>query len=689
MDASRPSIFLGAAMKLSDNISKVKGVGPKISEKLHRLKIHTVEDLLFHFPHRYEDETRVETFKSAPMDEKRSFIATVIEVRPPVRKKGNLWMSKLLVEDESAEAELTFFNQPYISKQYKVGNRVRLYGKVNYFRGRLSMSSPKIEFYHSSLDAGKIEPIYPAVEGLRQQKIAALVDQALKDIELIEFMPKYLQERYGLMNRKDAIVKMHHPRTMEEVIEARNRLVFEEFFVFQLALWNIRKERKSKAPIFNDKGLIGKILENLSFELTNGQKQVWTEIEKDFQSGKAMGRLIQGDVGSGKTILSLLALARAVENGYQGVLMAPTEILARQHMESVIEVLEPLGVRGELLTGSTTEKRKREILENVKNGMVDVLVGTHALIEDNVEIPQLGITITDEQHRFGVNQRKKLQEKNEISHHLVMSATPIPRTLSQTIYGDMDVSTVEGLPPGRQPIDTLAINKEGLEQSFHFMEEQLKKGHQAYVVCALIDENDKLELDSAVSVYERLSERFSSWNVELLHGRMDNGAKDEIMGRFKRNESQILVSTTVIEVGVNVPNANVLFVYNADRFGLATLHQLRGRVGRGSVKSYCILYSESENEMAWKRLGVIQSSNDGFYIAQKDLELRGGGDVFGTRQSGMANFRVGNPLLDQNIMRYALLEAKAVVEGNHLNEKELPLLYEQYKKTLRNQEGSE
>ncbi len=663
-------------MKITDPIEGLKGIGPKKKSYFHQLNIFTIEDLIHYYPFRYEDASRFVKIKEAIRGEKTSLHIQIDHIHPSQRLNAKRSMQRVDISDETGQAHMTFFNQPFLVKKLREGRKYVIYGKIDYYSGQVSISNPQIEPEARSGDIGKIIPVYSATEGLSSKEIRKILHHALREVlPLTEILPEYLIRRYNLLDRSEAIRQIHEPQSMDAYAKAYQRLAFEEFLLFQLSLMSNKALTVGPGISFKPRGNVDKLLNSLGFSLTEGQARVWQEILSDMRSDRPMARLIQGDVGSGKTVLAVMASVLAIENGKQVLMMAPTEILAKQHFESFRELMEPLGMKFELLVGSMTPKEKKRVKELARLGMCDVVIGTHALIEDDLVMPHLGLTITDEQHRFGVKQREKLQKKIYNGDHLVMSATPIPRTLGLVLYGDMDVSIIDTMPPGRKPVITTAIHEEQLNSAYEFMREQLKAGHQLYVICPLIEENEKLDLEAAEEVYENLKQNiFPDYQVELLHGRMKESEKTEIMNRFHDNQTQMLVSTTVIEVGVNVPNANCLFVYNAERFGLSQLHQLRGRVGRGATQAYCILFSKQTSDIAWKRMKIMESSSDGFYIAEKDLELRGFGDLLGTRQSGLAQFRIGNPLTDQNIMYYAQQEAKAIVEGNHLNEIELPEL---------------
>ncbi|MDO5037005.1 MAG: ATP-dependent DNA helicase RecG [Tissierellia bacterium] len=660
-------------MDLLDPITQLKGLGPKKADRFKNLGVSSIFDLICLKPHRYEDTSREGRLLEAPENEKMTFHVQVTGKSPSFYGRGPK-RSQFTIEDASGSGELVFFNQPYLAKKISLGQDYYLYGALSFFQGKRQLVNPVIERGNARKNIGKILPVYPQVEGLKTREISRFVGQALDQLGPVEeFIPAYLLERYGLMSFSKAVREIHQPQTRSRLDRALNRLIFEEFFLFQLSLLEAGKRDSQSGYSFKDQGLIPLFLESLPFDLTPGQGKVWEEIAQDLGSGKVMSRLIQGDVGSGKTVLAFLASLRAIENGYQVLFMAPTEILAKQHYQAIQEMLEPLGVRGELILGQMTKKRRQEVTEAVEMGACHILVGTHALIYSDLDLKKLGLTIIDEQHRFGVKQREALRKKNPKAHGLIMSATPIPRTLEMVYYGDLDISRVEGLPQGRKPVKTMAINRGLLNRAFSFIGDQLAAGNQMYVICPLIEESSKSDLEAAEAIYQHLAQEvYPQYGVGLLHGKMPAQDKDQIMARFVKGDLQILVSTTVIEVGVNVPKANLLLVYNAERFGLSQLHQLRGRVGRGQSQAYCLLYSDLASDKAVDRLRIMEASNDGFYIAQKDLELRGGGDLFGTRQSGLASFKFGDPLENGDIMHYAHLEAKAIIKGDHLNQRELP-----------------
>ena len=514
---------------------------------------------------------------------------------------------------------------------------------------------------------GKIVPIYSLTANVSNNEIVKVMTNALEGNikEIREVFPKELIEKYGLLDIKEAIKNIHFPQDKKIYLRSRSRLVFEELLVLQLGLFMMKstKENGLEGVVHKSSERIGTFIDSLPYDLTNAQKKTFEDIERDMEDDKQMNRLVQGDVGSGKTVVAILAMLKSFISGYQSVMMAPTEILAQQHYESIEAMFKDMGIEARLLVGSLGKKEKEGLLEDLKIGKIDVLIGTHSVIQEGVEFKNLGLVITDEQHRFGVKQRSDLSSKGQNPDILVMTATPIPRTLALILYGDLDISIIDELPPGRQVIDTFAINKSTIDRLNGFVKKQLEQGRQAYIVAPLIEDNEKMSLESAESIYKDFKDNiYKEYRVGLLHGKMTGKEKDLIMSEFKNHKIDILVSTTVIEVGVNVPNANIMVIYNAERFGLAQLHQLRGRVGRGEHKSYCILINEGKTEIALERMRILQKSNDGFYISEKDLELRGPGEFFGTRQHGIPDLKIANLFLDMNILKLAQKEAREILK---------------------------
>jgi ATP-dependent DNA helicase RecG len=665
---------------LNTNIQYLKGVGPKKSYRLRRLNIETIKDLIYFIPRDYEDRASINTLREGIKNEKLTLEVEIIGSGTLSRPRRNLSILKIPFRESSGFGNLVWFNQDYLKDKFKVGERYIVNGKFNKIGMEYQIMNPVFEKPGRSQKIGRIIPIYPLTEGITNTDMLKLVNNVLKEyLKFIpEVLPQYLISKHNLMNVHEALINIHFPNSMEIMKRARVRLAYEELLTLQLGLLNIKNKtiNNSDGINFPYKEDVYKFIEDLPFKLTKAQKKVLKEIFDDMESNKQMNRLVQGDVGSGKTIVGIIAIYKAVISGYQAAMMAPTEILATQHYEYIIKILEKYNIRCELLVGSLSKKRKEEILEDLKEGKIDVLVGTHALIQDNVEFLRLGLAITDEQHRFGVKQRAALNHKGLNPDVIVMTATPIPRTLALILYGDLDISIIDELPPGRKEIETYAVDKNMKERIYNFIEKQVKQGRQAYIVCPLIEESESIDINSAEELYFYLSEdRFSDFKVGLLHGKMSPKEKDEIMEKFKNNEINILVSTTVIEVGVNVPNANIMVVFNAERFGLAQLHQLRGRVGRGEYQSYCILINESMNDISRERMRILQSSSDGFVISEKDLELRGPGEFFGTRQHGLPELKVANLFTDMNILKIAQSDAQEIIKADpELKNHELKLL---------------
>ncbi|WP_270658968.1 ATP-dependent DNA helicase RecG [Paraclostridium bifermentans] len=664
---------------LNKEIKYVKGIGPKRANKLSKLGIFTVSDLLFYFPRQYEDRNNLRKIFELKDEEKVTIRAIVSSIETSNVRKG-LVITKVGVRDETGFARLVFFNQEYISSTLKKGDTVFVFGKVKKTSYGIEMSSCEVEqMSNNPKSTCGIMPIYPLTYGLTNKELINIVKTVFSNeqIYIKEYLPNKIIQKYKLCSIDFAVKNIHSPTNKESLKVALYRLVFEEFLMLQLGLFLFKNGVTEKSGVkFEKEQNLVKILNSLPFKLTNAQNRALNEIIDDMNCEKVMNRLVQGDVGSGKTVVALLALANCVLNGYQGALMAPTEILAEQHFISLNETLSPFGINVGLLVGSLTKKQKESVLQRVKDNEIDILIGTHALIEDKVEFNNLGIVITDEQHRFGVRQRNKLSEKGYNPDILVMTATPIPRTLALILYGDLDISIIDELPPGRQPIETLAVYKDKREKAYNsLVRSEVQKGRQVYIVCPLVEESEAIEAKAAVDLVEELkSEFFSDLRLGLLHGKMKPSEKDETMKKFKNKELDIIVSTTVIEVGVNVPNATLMIIENAERFGLAQLHQLRGRVGRGSHKSYCILIYSSKSEVCSQRMSIMEETTDGFKISEKDLEIRGPGEFFGTRQHGLPELKVANIFKHMKILKIAQQEARYIISedpklNNYENEK--------------------
>lgn len=649
----------GSKMQLEDSIFDLKGVGEKIGLKLEKLGIRTIKDMIEHYPKEYEDRRKITPIEACQMDESNNILAKVCS-QPQVARKGSKILVSFRVKDASGQLMITFFGQPYMKNNFKLGESYLFYGKVKHKYGYHEMESPEYQKVIDEAHLGtvaKITPIYPSTAKLSQKVIRGLIETCLKEVlpSVEDHLPPQIRKQYDLVEKKEALQGIHFPKDSDDFFKARKRLVFEELFMLQLSLYQLKADfaKKLLGVAHQVTPELGDFMKTLPFELTGAQKRVMREIVQDMKSPYAMNRLVQGDVGSGKTVIAAISLFMAVKDGYQGALMAPTEVLVVQHYEFIKEIMVPFGIEVGLLTGSTTAKQKRELLKALQDGSVQIVVGTHALIEDNVEIPKLGLVITDEQHRFGVRQRLKLTEKGMLPDVMVMTATPIPRTLALILYGDMDISIIDELPPGRQPIKTNAVSSDYHPRIYRFIEKQIEEGRQCYIICPMVEENEKnAELRNVMDYSQYLKEQvFTQIPIACLHGKMKPKEKNEIMAAFSRGETKILVSTTVIEVGVNVPNSTIILIENAERFGLAQLHQLRGRVGRGKYQSYCILVSDSKNKVTKKRLQIMEESTDGFVIAETDLKLRGPGEFFGTKQHGLPEMKIANLYTDANVLK--------------------------------------
>jgi len=663
-------------MNLSDDVKFVKGVGPNRVKLLNKLNIYSLEDLITYYPRDYEDRSKPKKIADTVDGEETLIEAIVTSRMREIRTyKKNMTIYKLIVRDETDSCELVWYNQSYLKNMFQMGKKYKFYGKINKKIGMTEMLSPVYDAEEKSKNTGKIIPLYPVTYNLSQNTIRQIIENGLeltKD-KLEETIPEYILDEYNLINTKEAINKIHFPSEFKDFDRARNRLVFEELLTMQLLLLSLKnKYKNNEAGIkFNKNIKISDIINDLPFNLTKAQLRVLEEIDKDMESEEAMNRLLQGDVGSGKTIVAIIAAYKAVKSGYQTAIMAPTSILATQHLESFESVLSKYGIKCELLLGSTTKKKKEDILERLKSGEIDVIIGTHSLLEENVVFKNLGLVVTDEQHRFGVRQRSTIASKGKNPDVLVMTATPIPRTLALILYGDLDISIIDELPPNRKKIDTFAVRKSMEDRINNFIKKQIDEGRQAYIVCPLVEESEEINAKSVLELAEKYkTEIFQEYKVEYLHGKMRPKEKDEIMDKFKNKEIDILISTTVIEVGVNIPNANIMVIENAERFGLAQLHQLRGRVGRGEYKSYCILKYEGNSEVIIKRMQVMQDTNDGFIISEKDLELRGSGEFFGTKQHGLPEFKIANLFEDIKMLKLVQSISMKILQEDPLLEDE-------------------
>jgi len=667
-------------------ITELKGIGKSRAELFFKQGVSSAEDLLWYLPRTYIDERS------------RTYISDILVGGDVIIRARLLYEMKNVhvrrmtitngrIADETGELSVVWFNQPYMVKNLVPGQVYLFQGRIKENRGRIQLSSPKVQ--RASEEMPGIVPVYPLGGGLTQKMLSSAVSQTLELLDAEEdYLP--LSYRQDKMSRRDAFYNIHRPETFEKMEEARNRLAFDELFVQQLALRRLKFGRTTNekgAVLKGDSALEQRALESLPYKLTGAQQRTLSEINADLSSEGAMNRLVQGDVGSGKTAVALLSMYRAFLSGYQSALMVPTEVLARQHFESAVNMLEPLGVKIKLLTGNVTGRERRETLEAIANGEADVIIGTHALISEGVTYHNLGLVITDEQHRFGVRQRLMLSQKSSMPNVLVMTATPIPRTLAMILYGDMEISVMDEMPPGRTPVKTYSVNRSYEERLYKFMARQVEEGHQVYVICPAVEQtedeaeetlgggtlagsqsaasgdDEKLDLRAAVEYSAFLQQQiFPQYRVGVLHGKMRPAEKEIVMDAFAKGDIQILVSTTVIEVGVNVPNATLMVIENAERFGLAQLHQLRGRVGRGKDQSYCVLVTDSKVETTRKRMKILVDSTDGFYLSEQDLLMRGSGDIFGLRQHGLPDFRAANLYQDLDILKSAQALAATVME---------------------------
>lgn len=662
-------------LDLNKDVKYVKTVGPSRVKLLNKLKIYTLKDLIEYYPRDYEDRSKPKNLYECTDGEE-----VLIEAMPTGRisemHKGRMTISRLIVKDQTGTCYITWFNQGYLRDKFQPGRMYRFFGKISNKNGRLEMNSPVYDEIDQSKNTGKIIPIYPLTYELKQTTLRRIIENGLLEVkgQLPETLPEYILKENNLWDINNTIERIHFPVEFSDFNKARERLVFEELLTTQLALLKLKNnyEHETDGIQFSKDVYMSDVINILPFKLTKAQLRVLEEIDRDMESNKPMNRLLQGDVGSGKTVVAMIAAYKAVKSGYQATIMAPTAILASQHLESFQGILEELGIRVELLISSVTKKKKTEILEKLQNGEIDILIGTHAILEENVVFKNLGLVVTDEQHRFGVKQRGTIAAKGQNPDVIAMSATPIPRTLALILYGDLDISIIDELPPNRKKIETYAVRKNMEERVNNFIRKQITEGRQAYIVCPLVEENEDMEgLRSVIELAERYQkETFSEYKVAYLHGKMKPKEKDEIMERFKNGEIQILIATTVIEVGVNVPNASIMVVENAERFGLAQLHQLRGRVGRGEYQSYCILKYEGNSETIRQRMKVMCDTNDGFIISEKDLELRGSGDFFGTEQHGLPEFKIANLFEDIVVLKKVQKLALKIMEDDPLLEKE-------------------
>lgn len=641
------------------DLNNLKGIGEKTEKLFYKAGVEKVNDLLRYYPRYYDVFEEPVLIRDLECDRTQAIKGTVVR-EVSVKRVRNLQVVTGYLRDERGDAiKATWFNSPYLKGKLTIGSTFIFRGFVKENYSNFSIEQPKIfGIAEYNKKKGEMQPVYPLVSGLTNNMVQKAVKQALKLVETEEFLPEKIRNKYGLEGLQQAIEHIHYPTDKNQLYSARKRLIFDEFFMF---IYNIRNLKDKNTEIHNRHILeepkeVKTLINNLPYELTNAQKRTWEEIKRDISSTKVMNRLIQGDVGSGKTIIAFFALITAALNNGQGAMMAPTEVLARQHYDNLIELIKEhnINVNPVVLVGSMTAKEKRDAYKVIESGDADIIIGTHALIQEKVNYNNLTMVVTDEQHRFGVRQREAISEKGEHPHIMVMSATPIPRTLAIIMYGDLDISVIDELPANRLPIANCVVGTDYRPNAYDFMTKQIAKGRQVYVICPTVEYSEAVEGENVIEYAEKLKRIMPvSVNIEFLHGRMKPAEKNEIMDRFANNQIQILVSTTVVEVGVNVPNATVMMVENAERFGLAQLHQLRGRVGRGKYQSYCIFINGSGKKEALERLNILCKSNDGFLIANEDLKLRGPGDFFGVRQSGDFEFRLGDIMNDANILKQA------------------------------------
>ncbi len=643
-------------MLLSDSIINIKNIGEERSKKLQKLGIFTINDLIEYFPRDYDDRTNVCKIKDVEMDKINTVKGRVVS-KPEIMKIKHISIIKIRIDDGTGFLEIVWFNQPYLKNTIKYKSEYIFTGKIIKKYGRIQMETPDYEIIDNKelLSNGRIVPIYASTYKFSQKIFRDTINQTLSLVkdQIKEFLPDDIIKQNNLCDRVFAIENIHFPKDNKSFFIARRRLVFEELFVLQTKLLQLKGiiEHKKCNVYIKDKD-IKPILDILPFNLTDAQNSVLKDIIYDLDKNKSMNRLIQGDVGSGKTVIAQILSYIAVNNGYQVAVMAPTDVLASQHFEGFKRLFDKLNIKCVFLSGSQKVKEKRENYAFIESGEAKIVIGTHAIIQDKVIFKNLGVVITDEQHRFGVKQREFLSKKGENPHTLVMTATPIPRTLALILYGDLDISIIDKLPPGRQKIDTIFVNSTYYPRIYNFIKKNADEKRQSYIICPMIEESEKMELKAVLSYTNQLkNEVFKGYNIECVHGKMKNDEKLNVMDKFYNGEIDVLVSTTVIEVGINVPNATIMIIENAERFGISQLHQLRGRVGRGSEKSYCVLISDTKSKQSKQRLDTMVKYSDGFVLSEKDLELRGVGDFFGTRQHGIPDLKIANLYKDIEILK--------------------------------------
>lgn len=645
-------------MKLSDDIRYVKGIGEKRAQLFEKMGVHTVQDLLYHLPRTYEDRSVIKNISDLLDGETVCVRGHLIQGVRSFRGAGGIRISQTAFSDGTGILKVTWFNSPYIQRSLFAGREYVIFGKAAFKANHFEMINPITEDEDkNSGKTGSVLPVYPLTAGLTQNTVREALKNVFSSLSERpkEIIPKKVLEKKGYMPIWEALSSIHFPKTPESFFEAEERLSFEEMLVMQTGIIKLKDVKKAyTAPPVRDVRCVKEFASSLPFELTNAQKKAINEICADLKRSTPMNRLVQGDVGSGKTIVAAAAVFAAVKSGYQSALMAPTEILAKQHYDTFSKVFDGFGINIVLLTGGQGAREKRESLEKISNGEAELVIGTHALISENAKFKALALAITDEQHRFGVRQRAFLNEKGVNAHTLVMTATPIPRTLTLILYGDLDVSVIDELPPGRKPVKTYAATEKMRKRVYEFVRKNINEGRQAYMICPLVEESEALNANSAVEYADKLRrEVFPELEIAVLHGKLKPKEKDGIMERFKNGKINILVATTVVEVGVDVPNATVMVIENSERFGLSQLHQLRGRIGRGEYESFCILFLGSDGEIARERVRVMCETSDGFKISEYDLKLRGPGEVFGVRQHGLPELKISNLATDMELLKEA------------------------------------